>query len=205
MKKPRNVSSDRLSLALRSSPSTIADSRSKAISSAKLSNGPCWSCGHSASPIFIASPTPSRYSPTAIMPASPRTWCAEPSESADANLEQPEKRQFKKRPLGLIQANRGTYIAAALTTSLAYLATPRSLGLAPLASFEEWCRAVREPLVWVDCGDPVASQEKLRTEDPRMIEKTAIFEAWKARIGVGAHRACYTKELIATAGSDDAL
>jgi len=38
-----------------------------------------------------------------------------------------------------------------------------------------------------------------------MIEKTAIFEAWKARIGVGAHRACYTKELIATAGSDDAL
>jgi len=123
----------------------------------------------------------------------------------DANLENPENREFKGNPLAAIQQHRGQYIAAALTIPLAYIAAGLPIKQPPLPSFEDWCRVVRNPLIWLDCADPVKTQEKLRTDDPRKVEKLAIFEAWKARIGVGRDRTCFTKEIIETAGTDEPL
>jgi putative DNA primase/helicase len=123
----------------------------------------------------------------------------------DANLENPETRTFRGNPLAAIQRDRGRYIAAALTIPLAYIAAGRPIRCSPLVSFEEWCSLVRDPLIWLDCGDPVATQEKLRTDDPRKTEKVAIFKAWMARIGVGRDRRGSTKEIIAAANTDEAL
>jgi putative DNA primase/helicase len=114
----------------------------------------------------------------------------------DANLEHPETREFKGDPLALVQADRGQYIAAALTIPLAYLAAGKPNPMPPLVSFEDWSHLVREPLIWLGCGDPVATQAALRSEDPRKVEKTQIFEAWKSDIGVGGDRRCTTKEII---------
>jgi hypothetical protein len=123
----------------------------------------------------------------------------------DANLEHPENRTFKSNPLNLIQRNRGACIAAALTIPLAYLAADRPNPLSPLASFEEWSTIVREPLVWLGCGDPLNTQERLRAEDPTKVNKVAVFSAWKLWIGVGRQRAAMTKEIIDTATTDNAL
>jgi putative DNA primase/helicase len=114
----------------------------------------------------------------------------------DANLENPETRGFKANPLGVIQQRRGQYIAAALTIPLAYIAAGRPIKQQPLLSFEDWCGIVRDPLMWLDCADPVKTQERLRTDDPRKIEKIAIFEAWKSRIGIGHDRRCLTREIV---------
>jgi putative DNA primase/helicase len=121
----------------------------------------------------------------------------------DANLENPETREFKGNPLATIVRNRGKYVAAALTIVLAYNAAGRPIARPPLISFEDWSSVVRDPLIWLDRPDPVKTQERLRTDDPRKIEKVALFEAWKARIGVGRNRGCFTKEIIDTADDDD--
>src|SRR5215472_10082974 len=96
----------------------------------------------------------------------------------DANLEHPEKRKFNGNPLDTIRRNRGDYIAAALTIPLAYAAaTYRPAPPPPLPSFEEWSQIVRDPLIWLGCADPVKTQDKLRSGDPKKAELAAVFEA----------------------------
>ena len=96
----------------------------------------------------------------------------------DANLEHPEKRKFNGNPLDTIRRNRGDYIAAALTIPLAYAAaTDRPAPPPPLPSFEEWSQIVRDPLIWLGCADPVKTQDKLRSGDPKKAELAAVFEA----------------------------
>jgi hypothetical protein len=123
----------------------------------------------------------------------------------DANIENPEIRRFNGNPLAAITRNRGKYIAATLIIPLAHIAAGRPSDRPPLLSFEDWCGLVRDPLIWLGCADPVKTQEKLRTDDPRKVEKIAIFEAWKARIGIGRDRACFTKEIIEIAYTDEPL
>lgn len=114
----------------------------------------------------------------------------------DANTESPETREFKGDPLGAIQKDRGKYIAAALTIPLAYIAAGRPATKPPLPSFEDWSRIVRDPLIWLGCGDAVATQEKLRAADPKRAELVAVFEAWRSDIGIGSNHRCRTAELI---------
>jgi putative DNA primase/helicase len=78
----------------------------------------------------------------------------------DANREHPEERSFKRDPLTEIQNNRGDYVTACLTIPLAYIkaGSPLKKQITPLASFGEWCRYVREPLIWLGCADPVGTQ-----------------------------------------------
>jgi hypothetical protein len=64
---------------------------------------------------------------------------------------------------------------------------------------------VRDPLVWLGCGDPVATQNKLRTDDPRKAEKIAIFDAWKSELGIGHDWRYSTKELIQAADAHEKL
>jgi putative DNA primase/helicase len=123
----------------------------------------------------------------------------------DANLEHPETREFAGNPLAAIRRDRGQYVAACLTIARAYIAQGRKNALPPLVSFEDWSRLVREPLVWLGCGDPVDSQKTLREDDPRKIETIAIFEAWKSDCGVGIDQRYTTKEIIDKAAAKDAL
>jgi hypothetical protein len=73
---------------------------------------------------------------------------------------------------------------------------------APLISFEDWSRVVREPLIWLGCADPVDTQKKLRTDDPHKSEEVEVFAAWKDEIGVGEDRRLTTKEIVEAIGGE---
>jgi putative DNA primase/helicase len=117
----------------------------------------------------------------------------------DANLEYPGTREFKGSPLAAIRQNRAQYIAAALTIPLAYMAAGHPNPIPPLHSFEGWSGFVRDPLIWLGCGDPVATQKKLQATDPEKSELVGLFEAWKSELGVGPERRAHSSELIEAA------
>jgi hypothetical protein len=103
----------------------------------------------------------------------------------DTEVERPELRQFKFDPVERVLANRGAYIAAALTICRAYVVAGRP-GMAPkLASFEGWSDTVRSALIWLGKSDPVQSMENARAEDPERAELSDMLEAWGSVIGVG--------------------
>jgi putative DNA primase/helicase len=119
----------------------------------------------------------------------------------DANTEHPESREFSFDPLEAIKSDRGKYIKACLTIPLAYINEGRPRQKPLLPSYRGWSRMVRDPLVWLGCADPVASQDGLRQADPRKERVAELFAAWKAAIGEGIDSGLRTSALIDT---DDA-
>jgi putative DNA primase/helicase len=103
----------------------------------------------------------------------------------DPCMERPELRPFTGDPVAKVQANRGAYIAAALTICRAYVAAGRPELVKPLASFEGWSDTVRSALIWLGKADPVDSMELQRDLDPSRIERSAMLTAWADAIGVG--------------------
>lgn len=103
--------------------------------------------------------------------------------SLDAGVERPEERRFAHRPVDEVLADRGKYVAAALTIVRAYLTAGQPDKLRPLISFEEWSDLVRSALVWLGKPDPVASMEAVREGDPELEELRELINAWHDRIG----------------------
>jgi putative DNA primase/helicase len=96
----------------------------------------------------------------------------------NANLDEPEKRDFKNDPVAMIKADRGKYIAPAMLIRRAYVAAgePKPAGATNIAGFEDWSRFIRFPLMWLGVKDPVASMEGARAADP---ERAALAERLK--------------------------
>jgi putative DNA primase/helicase len=105
--------------------------------------------------------------------------------SLDADVEQPELRQFKHKPIDMILSDRGKYIAAVLTIAKAYLAAGTPKVCAEIASFEDWTRLVRAPLIWLGCVDPIQTMAKARKDDPELARLEALVSAWWT---LGNHR-----------------
>ncbi len=103
--------------------------------------------------------------------------------SLDPQMERPELREFKTDPFALVTADRGKYIAAALTICRAYAGAGYPGTLSPLASFEQWSRTVRSALVWLDCPDPVETMLKARAEDPVTGALGSLLAAWHDAFG----------------------
>ena len=104
--------------------------------------------------------------------------------SLDSELERPELRQFKGNPLETVLADRGRYVAAALTVVRAYLAAGCPDALPPLASFEDWSRLVRSALVWLGRADPVETMEAARAEDPELDDLRRVVAGWREAVGL---------------------
>jgi putative DNA primase/helicase len=119
-----------------------------------------------------------------------RTICC----SLDANVENPEGREFLRDPLAAIQRNRGSYIAACITIARAYIAAGRPGKLPPLASYEGWSDIVRSSLVWLGYPDPVDTMTKARAADPVRQDRGRAFAAWRDELGVD--RGYTTAEII---------
>jgi putative DNA primase/helicase len=117
----------------------------------------------------------------------------------DPRVERPELREFKSDPVAKVQANRGAYIAAALTICRAYVTAGRPKPAKPLASFEGWSETVRSALIWLDEADPVDSMDLQRDLDPLRIERCAMLTAWADAIGVGADKRCTLAKVIEVA------
>lgn len=94
----------------------------------------------------------------------------------DAGMERPELRQFDFDPIERVLADRGKYIAAALTICRAYFVAGRPDKAPKLASFEGWSDTVRSALIWLGKEDPVKSMEFARQEDPELLELAEMLE-----------------------------
>jgi Bifunctional DNA primase/polymerase, N-terminal len=108
----------------------------------------------------------------------------------DPKVERPELRKFKKNPREMVLADRGKYIAAALTICKAYVVAGRPFQADPLASYEGWSNTVRSALMWLGKADPVASIDASREEDPERIRRKNTLAAWIDAIGIGSDCTC---------------
>ncbi|MCJ2124046.1 hypothetical protein [Methylobacterium sp. J-077] len=102
--------------------------------------------------------------------------------SLDAEMDRPELRDFSFNPLDRVMANRGAYVAAALTVIRAYQVAGSPTVCGPLGSYEDWSAMVRSPLVWLGHDDPVVSMETAREEDPELSAIRELFEHWRAHL-----------------------
>ncbi len=100
--------------------------------------------------------------------------------SLDPNMERPETRAFEANPFEQVIADRGRYVAAALTVVRAYVVAGCPNQLTPLASFEDWSRLVRSALVWLGRPDPVDTMKEARDDDPVTSVLRQLFHAWDA-------------------------
>ena len=101
----------------------------------------------------------------------------------DANLERPELRDFTFDPAGIVIADRAKYVSAVLTIARAFALSGTKQQAPPLASYNEWSRWVREPLIWLGCADPAASMETARQEDPELAELREVMASWYLAFG----------------------
>jgi putative DNA primase/helicase len=98
--------------------------------------------------------------------------------------ERPELRRFKSDPVAQVLENRGVFVAAILTISMAYRAAGCPWVCDPLGSYGEWTQLVRGPLIWLGEEDPVKSMETAREEDPELGTIRKVFAHWKEHIGL---------------------
>lgn len=98
--------------------------------------------------------------------------------SLDPNMERPELREFRGHPFDEVLADRGKYVAAALTIARAYIVAGCPGQLPALASFEDWSRIVRSALAWLGKADPVETMEAARADDPTTSSLRAVLAAW---------------------------
>lgn len=103
--------------------------------------------------------------------------------SLDPDVERPELRTFRGSPFDQVLADRGKYVAAALTVVRAYVAADFPGALPALASFEDWSRLVRSALVWLGRPDPCETMNRARAEDPIAAALTGLFTSWHAATG----------------------
>ena len=106
----------------------------------------------------------------------------------DAQMEQPETRSFAFDPVARVEADRGPYVAAALTALRAHAEAgfPGVVGLPTLGSYEAWSRHVRGTLVWLGMVDPASAMDKARDEDPDVRLFRDVLSGWFRRFGDGA-------------------
>ncbi len=111
--------------------------------------------------------------------------CRTITTNLDPNEDRPELREFKDDPFGRVLADRGNFIAAALTLCRAYIVAGQPGKAKPLASFGGWSGVVRSALIWLGEADPVASIDAMQGSDPDRVELIEMLDAWKRDLGVG--------------------
>jgi hypothetical protein len=101
----------------------------------------------------------------------------------DAGVERPELRAFDRDPVATVTAQRGDYVTAGLTILRAFHIAGRPEMRAPLGSFTDWSRWVRDALIWLGEADPCDTMEGMRGADPKLEALAAVVEEWRSIIG----------------------
>jgi len=120
----------------------------------------------------------------------------------DADLENPEEREFTHDPVAMVLADRGSFIHDCLTIARAYLAAGSPHKCRQLPSFPAWSDLVRSPIVWLNWTDPIESMAVARGEDPTRQAKSALFAAWATELSLDPI-GFLTSELIEKANAYD--
>ncbi|WP_267428234.1 PriCT-2 domain-containing protein [Methylobacterium sp. GC_Met_2] len=119
--------------------------------------------------------------------------------SLDAEMDRPELRDFSFNPIDRVMADRGAYVAAALTVIRAYQVAGSPAVCGSLGSYEDWSAMVRSPLVWLGHADPVVSMETAREEDPELSAIRELFEHWREHLSLSSG---YTTNAITKAACE---
>jgi hypothetical protein len=102
----------------------------------------------------------------------------------DPRCDDPESRDFPDGRDGFlhgIRTRRAELLAAALTIWRWGRQNEGAMTRGkPLGSFETWCRWVRDPLLTLNCADPVLSIAKAKARDPHRQLVGDLFTAWWA-------------------------
>jgi putative DNA primase/helicase len=117
----------------------------------------------------------------------------------DPKVERAELREFDFDPIELVLANRGAYVAAAITIARAYIAAGKPSVCGPLGSYEQWSDIVRAPLIWLKREDPVKSMDKAREEDPVRQAVNNLINVWRAQL---MHGPGYTAAMLIERATD---
>ena len=120
--------------------------------------------------------------------------------SLDPNMERPELRRFRARPFDMVIADRGKYVAAALTICRAYIVAGSPEKRPALASFEDWSAVVRSALVWLGKDDPVITMDAARGDDPVLTALRTLSTAWYDAVGSSERTSGQLKDLAVTRG-----
>jgi putative DNA primase/helicase len=106
------------------------------------------------------------------------------SAALDPKVERAELRTFDFDPIARVLANRGAYVAAAITIARAYIAAGKRVECAPLGSYGQWSQVVREPLIWLNKTDPVKSMDDVREADPVRNAVRELIAIWKEKLTI---------------------
>jgi hypothetical protein len=97
----------------------------------------------------------------------------------DPACERPEERTFEINLHEEVPKRRVELVVAALTIVQAYLAAGMPKQNVPhFARFEDWCKFVRYPLIWLGMTDPCAGRERIEGRDPVREHLVALLTAW---------------------------
>ncbi|MFZ0693042.1 MAG: hypothetical protein WAN51_02640, partial [Alphaproteobacteria bacterium] len=117
----------------------------------------------------------------------------------DPAVERPSERVFGFNPVERTKEHRGRYVAACLTILRAYQVAGRpAQNGKTMGSFEDWCRTVRDALLWLGEADPVLTCAP-PADDPERERFAAVILAWQAVIG--EDRGVTLKEAIKAASA----
>ena len=100
--------------------------------------------------------------------------------SLDADLENPEDKEFSGDPVGAVLADRGKYVAACLTVALAYISAGSPDKCKRLPSVARGRTAGDRPQRGETLSAPLMSTA--RAEDPAREARSAVFAAWEGAI-----------------------
>lgn len=113
----------------------------------------------------------------------------------DRKMENPETYEFQGDPVREVLADRGKYIAAAMTIIKAYIAAGKpKQNVKPLNSFEEWSQMIRSPLIWLGEADPCDTIKAAKAEDPQAQAAIEFIAAAKPHMN-GQYRALKSGEI----------
>ncbi|QDC37885.1 hypothetical protein FIL70_12215 [Sphingobium fuliginis ATCC 27551] len=93
--------------------------------------------------------------------------------------EAPATLRYEGRPVDLVKAKRGEYVAAALTIIRAWEAAGRpKVDVPNIGSFEQWTDHCRYPLLWLGEPDPASSIIDQLRDDPAQEALGHFVSAW---------------------------
>lgn len=93
--------------------------------------------------------------------------------------EAPATLRYNGKPVDMVKARRGEYVAAALTIIRAWECAGRpKADVSNIGSFEEWSDYCRYPLLWLGEPDPASSIIDQLREDPAHEALGAFVSAW---------------------------
>lgn len=116
----------------------------------------------------------------------------------DPAVEHPEEREFDVNLYEEVPRRRPELVAAGLTILKAYHAAGRPpQGRPAWGGFDDWCRWVRDPLVWLGMADPVEGRKHVEANDPVHQKLVGLLTTWHEAVRSMPHA---TAEIVRASG-----